>query len=93
MSAKVPTAARIVLPWLGPPLLACCLVSSAWGEDAVAPGFVAAPPPDVPAGPYDGSPAESLLDLDIDQLGEVDVVVPSFDVEVTSVTKTESTVG
>ncbi|NOX53247.1 MAG: TonB-dependent receptor [Planctomycetes bacterium] len=36
---------------------------------------------------------ESLLELDIEQLGHVDVVVPAFDVEVTSVTKSESTVG
>lgn len=36
---------------------------------------------------------DDILDLDIEQLGRVDVVVPSFDVEVTSVTKTKSTVG
>jgi len=36
---------------------------------------------------------DDLLDLDIDGLGEVDVVVPAFDVEVTSVTRNESTVG
>ncbi len=34
-----------------------------------------------------------LLDLDIDDLGNVDMVVPAFDVEVTSVTRNESTVG
>jgi iron complex outermembrane recepter protein len=38
------------------------------------------------------SPA-GLLDLDIDQLGKVDVVISSFDVPVTSVTKGEGTVG
>ena len=38
--------------------------------------------------------AESdLLDLDIDQIGNVDVVVPSFDVEVSTVTRSKSTVG
>lgn len=37
--------------------------------------------------------SEDILDLDIDALGQVDVVVESFNVEVTSVTKTESTVG
>ncbi|MEZ6046097.1 MAG: hypothetical protein R3C11_11050 [Planctomycetaceae bacterium] len=45
--------------------------------------------PDVPAA--DGL-EENLLDLDIEELGRVDVVVKSFDVEVTTVTK-ESTVG
>ena len=37
--------------------------------------------------------ADDILDLDIEQLGKVEIVVSSFDVEVTSVTKTESTVG
>ena len=36
---------------------------------------------------------DDILDLDIEQLGKVDVVVPSFDIEVTSVTKSKSTVG
>lgn len=36
---------------------------------------------------------EDILDLDIEELGKVDIVVPSFDVEVTSVTRSESTVG
>ena len=34
-----------------------------------------------------------VLALDIDHLGEVDVVVPSFDIEATSVTPQERTVG
>ncbi|QDV27023.1 TonB-dependent receptor plug domain-containing protein [Aureliella helgolandensis] len=37
--------------------------------------------------------SEDILDLDIEALGKVDVVVNSFDVEVTSVTRSESTVG
>ena len=36
---------------------------------------------------------KDVLNLDIDQLGKVDVVVPSFDAPVTSVTGNESTVG
>ena len=36
---------------------------------------------------------EGILDLDIEQLARTDVVVPSMDVEVTSVTRTEGTVG
>jgi len=40
-----------------------------------------------------GPSQNNLLDLDIDQLGKVDVVVPSFNVEVSSVTRSESTVG
>ncbi|OHB69626.1 MAG: hypothetical protein A2V70_15665 [Planctomycetes bacterium RBG_13_63_9] len=36
---------------------------------------------------------DDILNLDLEQLGKVDVVVPSMDVEVTSVTRTESTVG
>src|SRR4029079_13542812 len=36
---------------------------------------------------------KEVLDLDIDQLGKVDVVVPSFSAEVSSVTGNESTVG
>ncbi len=36
---------------------------------------------------------EDILNLDIDQLGQVDVVVPSFDLEVTSVARRASTVG
>ncbi len=36
---------------------------------------------------------EDILSMDIDQLSRVDVVVPSMDVEVTSVTRSESTVG
>ncbi|OHB73626.1 MAG: hypothetical protein A2V70_03550 [Planctomycetes bacterium RBG_13_63_9] len=41
------------------------------------------------------TPAEldDILKLDIEQLGKVDIVVPSMDIEVTSVTRTESTVG
>ena len=35
----------------------------------------------------------SILDMDIEQLAKVDVVIPSMDIEVTSVTKQESTVG
>ena len=36
---------------------------------------------------------DEILGMDIEQLGQVDVVVPAMDVEVTSVTRTESTVG
>lgn len=36
---------------------------------------------------------DEILDLDLAELGDVDVVVPAFDVEVTSVTRQESTVG
>ncbi|MHB1036924.1 MAG: TonB-dependent receptor plug domain-containing protein [Pirellulales bacterium] len=35
----------------------------------------------------------SILDLDVEQLAKTDVVVPSMDLEVTSVSKQESTVG
>ena len=41
----------------------------------------------------DKGEVEDILDMDIEQLGRVDVVVPSMDLEVTSVTRTESTVG
>lgn len=37
--------------------------------------------------------ANDILDMDIEQLAKVDVVVPSMDIEVTSVSKQESTVG
>ncbi|MCA9040656.1 MAG: TonB-dependent receptor plug domain-containing protein [Planctomycetaceae bacterium] len=36
---------------------------------------------------------DDILDLDIEQLGRLDVVVKSFDVEVSTVTRKESTVG
>lgn len=36
---------------------------------------------------------DDLLDLDIEQLQNVDVVVPSFDIEVSSVTRSKSTIG
>lgn len=36
---------------------------------------------------------DDLLDLDLDQLGKVDAVVPAFDVAVTSVTRSTGTVG
>jgi iron complex outermembrane receptor protein len=36
---------------------------------------------------------EGILDLDIDQLSRVEVVAPALDVEVSTVTRTESTVG
>jgi len=39
------------------------------------------------------SEVDDFLDLDIDDLGNVDMVVPAFDIEVTSVTRNESTVG
>lgn len=44
-------------------------------------------------GREDVADPEGILDLDIDQLAKTDVVVPSMDVEVTSVTRTEGTVG
>jgi iron complex outermembrane receptor protein len=61
----------------------------------------------VPAQPGNAAPADSLvagsdldlgedqeiLDLDIDQLARVDVFVPAMDIEVTSLSKQESTVG
>ncbi len=37
--------------------------------------------------------AANILDMDLDQLANTDVVVPSLDIEVTSVSKQESTVG
>jgi iron complex outermembrane recepter protein len=39
------------------------------------------------------SEADEFADMDLDQLANVDVVVPSLDIEVTSVSKQESTVG
>ena len=36
---------------------------------------------------------KDILELDIEQLGSVDVVVPSLDVEVSTVSRQESTVG
>ncbi len=56
----------------------------------------------LPAVPAAAEPAESqpvdqqterILDMDIEQLSRTDVVVPSMDIEVTSVAKQESTVG
>jgi iron complex outermembrane receptor protein len=49
------------------------------------------PSADAPA-PIDSGDSD-LLDLDVEQLSRTDVVVPSFDVEVTSVGRQESTVG
>lgn len=46
---------------------------------------------DVPAA--DGVDTDDILDMDLESLGRVDVVAPSFAVEVTSVTKSEGTVG
>ena len=51
-----------------------------------------------PAPPPRGEPADDyslddILEMDIEQLTKIAVVVPSMDVEVTSVTRTESTVG
>lgn len=46
-------------------------------------------PPETPDGPDESE----ILDLDIDQLGNVNVAPPAFDLEVTSVTKSASTVG
>ncbi len=46
--------------------------------------------------PADGSLAElddSLFDLDLEQLSQVEAMVPAFDVHVTSVSKNDSTVG
>jgi len=40
-----------------------------------------------------GRPASDILDLDIEQLAQTPVVVPSMDIPVTSVTKEDSTVG
>ena len=40
-----------------------------------------------------GSTTSALLNMDLDQLSRTDVKVPAMDVEVTSVTKQESTVG
>jgi len=41
----------------------------------------------------EGEDEKSILDLDIEQLGRVDVVVPSMDMEVSTVARQESTVG
>jgi iron complex outermembrane receptor protein len=38
-------------------------------------------------------PSRNILDLDIEQLGQTPVIVPSMDIPVTSVTKEQSTVG
>ncbi len=48
---------------------------------------------DLPADQEEGDDILDILDLDIEQLARADVVVPSMDVEVTSVTRTEGTVG
>lgn len=41
----------------------------------------------------ENDPVDSILEMDIEQLSQVDIDTPSFDVEVTSVAKQESTVG
>jgi len=51
------------------------------------PGDASSVPPGQPPSKAD------ILGMDLDQLAEVDVTVPSMDVEVTSVSKQESTVG
>lgn len=56
-------------------------------------GDTASPENDILAEDRTSSGEEDLFNLDIEQLGEVDVVVPEFNLEVTSVTKSESTVG
>ncbi|MGD9128028.1 MAG: hypothetical protein PVH19_11675, partial [Planctomycetia bacterium] len=36
---------------------------------------------------------DSILGMDLDKLGSVDVNIPAFDIEVSSVSKQESTIG
>ncbi len=48
---------------------------------------------DYKTGAQNEQPEDNFADLDIDQLGNVDVVVPSFDIEVSSVTRSKSTIG
>jgi len=50
-------------------------------------------PTAVASGNGNDSGMKSLLNMDLDQLSKTDVKVPAMDVEVTSVTKQESTVG
>ena len=59
----------------------------ALAEDAASGGKEAAVGSDKPSGGND------FLDMDIEQLRKTSVAAPSFDVEVTSVSKQESTVG
>ena len=65
------------------------VLNTAWAADPpdAAPADSAAPA----AG--NGGGGNGLLNMDLDQLSKVDVKVPALDVEVTSVTKQESTVG
>ncbi|MBN1912343.1 MAG: hypothetical protein JW818_21665, partial [Pirellulales bacterium] len=50
-------------------------------------------PGDITPDAKDPTDPTSILDMDVDQLGKVDVKVASMDIEVTSVSKQESTVG
>jgi len=72
-------------------VLAAVIVSTLEGSpqsDAAADSFAA-----TGGGEGQVDDPEGILDLDIEQLARTDVVVPSMDIEVTSVTRTESTVG
>jgi len=66
-------------------------------EEERSAGAVAPMPPrgDTPDGSEtsEASDSDDILEMDIEQLSRLDVVVPAMDVEVTSVTRTESTVG
>jgi iron complex outermembrane recepter protein len=63
------------------------LSASGLAEESETPKDAAAPTKTPPHDP------EGILNLDIDQLGKVDVRAPQMNVEVTSVSKQESTVG
>jgi len=78
--------------------LVCWTVAGAGALLFLAPCPAAAQPPssaETPAAePGTGQAGQKgILDLDVEQLSKVDVLVPSMDVEVTSVAKQESTVG
>ncbi len=71
--------------------LAVAAICTAAARAADPPDTATADPAAAAAG--DGSGTNALLNMDLDQLSKADVKVPSMDVEVTSVTKQESTVG
>ncbi|MBN2025029.1 MAG: TonB-dependent receptor [Pirellulales bacterium] len=69
------------------------LVATVLPGAAQSPNMETVAPAPLPSDAIDPAAKSDILDMDIDQLGKVDVKVPSMDVEVTSVAKHESTVG
>lgn len=73
--------------------LLCAVADSSYSEDKNSQSYYPARSEGLESDDDSDELEDDLLDLDIEQLGNVDVVVPSFDIEVSSVTKSKSTIG